>query len=91
MVDDKSKRDFRDRDRVSESEEYEVRHFAEQNGITMEQTRELIRLHGNSRIRLAAAAAELRRHRSDKGADQVTQTARSQETPMSLGNTKQKG
>ncbi len=29
MTDDKSKRDFRDRDRVSAGEEYEVRHFAE--------------------------------------------------------------
>jgi hypothetical protein len=42
MTDDKSKRDFRDRDRVSGEEEYEVEHFARQNGITVEQTRQLI-------------------------------------------------
>ncbi len=51
MTDDKSKRDFRDRDRVSAGEEYEVRHFAEQNGITMEQAHDLIKKHGNSRRR----------------------------------------
>ncbi|RWK13888.1 MAG: DUF3606 domain-containing protein, partial [Mesorhizobium sp.] len=30
MADDKAKRDFRDRDRVSADEDYEVRYFAKQ-------------------------------------------------------------
>ena len=60
MADDKSKRDFRDRDRVSAKEDYELRHFAEQNGLTTEQARELIRQHGNDREALTAAARKLR-------------------------------
>ena len=46
MADDKTKRDFRDRDRVSADEDYEVRYFAKQHRITPEQVRELIRKHG---------------------------------------------
>ncbi|MHB9379838.1 MULTISPECIES: DUF3606 domain-containing protein [unclassified Mesorhizobium] len=34
MADDKSKRDFRDRDRVSADENYEVEYFATKIGIT---------------------------------------------------------
>jgi hypothetical protein len=60
MADDKSKRDYRDRDRVSGSEEYEIRYFAEQNGITPDQVRELIRKHGNDRAKLTEAAKALR-------------------------------
>jgi hypothetical protein len=60
MVDDKSKRDYRDRYRVSASEDYEVRHFAEQNDITPDQARELIKKHGNDRAKLTEAANALR-------------------------------
>jgi hypothetical protein len=60
MVDDKTKRDFQDRDRVSDEDEYEVRHFAEQNGLTIEQTMMLIRKHGGSREVLTRAARQLR-------------------------------
>jgi hypothetical protein len=60
MVDDKTKRDFQDRDRVSAEDEYEVRHFAEQNGLTIEQTMMLIRKHGGSREVLTRAARQLR-------------------------------
>lgn len=60
MPDDKSKRDYRDRDRVSASEEYEVRYFAEQNGIATDQVLELIEKVGNERARLTAAAKALR-------------------------------
>lgn len=60
MVDDKTKRDFQDRDRVSSDDEYEVRHFAEQNGLTIEQTMMLIRKHGDSREMLTRAARQLR-------------------------------
>ncbi|MHB9450756.1 DUF3606 domain-containing protein [Mesorhizobium sp. RSR565B] len=36
MADDKSKRDFRDRNRVSVDEDYEVGYFAKQHRITPE-------------------------------------------------------
>lgn len=62
MVDDKSKRDFRDRDRVSGAEDYEVEHFAQQNGLTPQQVRNLIAKHGNSRAVLAEEARRLREH-----------------------------
>ena len=60
MADDKSKRDFRDRDRVSASEEHEVEYFARQNGITTGQVHDLIRKHGNDRATLTEAAKALR-------------------------------
>ena len=62
MADDPRKEDNRDRSRISGSEDYEVRYFANQNGITIEQARELIRTHGNDRATLNAAAQRLRRH-----------------------------
>ncbi|WP_352445057.1 DUF3606 domain-containing protein [Mesorhizobium sp. M0016] len=43
MADDKSKRDFRDRDRVSADEDYEVEYFAAKAGITPQQVKELSR------------------------------------------------
>lgn len=55
MADDKSKRDFRDRNRVSADEDYEVQYFADQNGITPAQVRELIAKHGNDRETLERA------------------------------------
>lgn len=60
MADDKSKRDFRDRDRVSASEDYEVEYFAKQNGITLAQVRALIQKVDNDRAKLTAAAKALR-------------------------------
>ncbi|TPK38717.1 DUF3606 domain-containing protein [Mesorhizobium sp. B2-5-3] len=60
MADDKSKRDFRDRNRVSADEDYEVRYFAEQAGITAEQVRQLIKRHGNERATLELEAKKLR-------------------------------
>ncbi|BCG87915.1 hypothetical protein MesoLj113c_40250 [Mesorhizobium sp. 113-3-9] len=57
MADDKSKRDFRDRDRVSASEDYEVQYFAEKAGITPQQVRDLIAKHGNSCETLERAKA----------------------------------
>lgn len=60
MVDDKRKRDFRDRNRVSADEDYEVEYFATENGITPEQVRELIKATGNDRAALTAAAKQLR-------------------------------
>lgn len=60
MADDKTVQDGRDRSRVSGSEDYEIRHFAEQAGITVEQAKKLIAQHGNDRETLMAAAKKLR-------------------------------
>ncbi|TIW56407.1 MAG: DUF3606 domain-containing protein, partial [Mesorhizobium sp.] len=49
MTDDKSKRDYHDRDRVSGDEEYEVGYLASRFGLTIPEVRELIRKHGNDR------------------------------------------
>jgi hypothetical protein len=62
MADDPNKEDSRDRSRVLGSEDYETRYFAEQNGISMDQARELIRTHGNRRETLNAAARRLKQH-----------------------------
>jgi hypothetical protein len=60
MADDKSKRDYRDRDRVSASEDYEVEYFARQNDITPAQVRALIQKVGNDRAKLTEAAKALK-------------------------------
>ncbi|TIT17707.1 MAG: DUF3606 domain-containing protein [Mesorhizobium sp.] len=60
MADDRSKRDFRDRNRVSADEDYEVQYFAEQNGVSSDQVRQLIKTYGNDRTRLTEAAKSLR-------------------------------
>lgn len=60
MADDKTKRDFRDRDRVSADEDYEVRHFANKVGLTVQQVRNLIKQHGNDRKTLEREAEKLR-------------------------------
>ncbi|TIX40701.1 MAG: DUF3606 domain-containing protein, partial [Mesorhizobium sp.] len=46
MPDDKTKTDNRDRSQAAGEEDYEVRHFAEEAGITPEQARTLIKRHG---------------------------------------------
>lgn len=60
MADDPNKQDNRDRSRVAGGEDYEVRYFAEENGISMDQARELIRRHGNDRAALEREARKLR-------------------------------
>lgn len=60
MSDDKRNVGQADRSRVSGSEDYEVEHFAEANGISPEQVRQLIKDHGNDREALTAAAARLK-------------------------------
>jgi len=60
MAGDRSKLDFRDSDRVSAEEEYEVKYFAIKAGITPEQVRELIAKHGNKRETLEREAKALR-------------------------------
>ena len=61
MADDKTKRDFRDRDRVSADEDYEVEYFAKKAGLTAKQVRELIEKHENDRATLEREAKALGR------------------------------
>jgi hypothetical protein len=60
MADDKSKQDNRDRSQVAGGEDYEVRHFAEQNGISVEQAEQLIARYGNSREELEQAVRQMK-------------------------------
>ncbi|AZO01187.1 DUF3606 domain-containing protein [Mesorhizobium sp. M9A.F.Ca.ET.002.03.1.2] len=60
MTADAAKLYPRHRDRISGSEDYVVRHFARQNGITPAQVHQLIKKYGSSRAELVAAAKELR-------------------------------
>ena len=59
MPDDKSKSDFRDRDRVSGDQEYEVGYLASKFQLTIPEVRELIKKHGNDRETLAREARKL--------------------------------
>jgi hypothetical protein len=61
MADDKSKRDSRDRDRVSADDDYEVQYFATKAGITPQQVKDLIAKHGNSRETLEREVKALRK------------------------------
>ncbi|MER8730655.1 MULTISPECIES: DUF3606 domain-containing protein [unclassified Mesorhizobium] len=60
MADDKTKTDSRDRSRMAGGEDYEVRHFAEEAGITPEQARTLIKRHGTDRKVLNEIAESIR-------------------------------
>jgi hypothetical protein len=60
MADDKSNVGAQDRARVAGGEDYEVRYFAEQNGISVEQAQQLIKQHGNNREELERAARQMR-------------------------------
>lgn len=62
MADDKQHIGEPDRGRVSGSEDYEVRYFADKHGLTMDQARELIARHGNQREALDQAAERLKKH-----------------------------
>lgn len=48
MSDDKSKRGNPDRSRISLNEEYEVRHWSEQLGVSREELEEAVKSVGNS-------------------------------------------
>ena len=61
MADNKQHVGEPDRSRVSGSEDYEVRYFADKHGLTMDQARDLIARHGNQRDELDHAAEQLRR------------------------------
>lgn len=60
MADDTANAGEPDRSRVSGSEGYEVRYFAEKHGISPDQARELIAQHGNDRDMLDLAAERLK-------------------------------
>ncbi|TPK71580.1 DUF3606 domain-containing protein [Mesorhizobium sp. B2-4-18] len=59
MADDKSKRDARDRNRISGEEDYEVAYFARKFQLTMPEVRDLIAKHGNDRETLEREAKAL--------------------------------
>lgn len=59
MADRKTGNQTQDARTVSGEQDYEVRYFAKQNGISVEQTRELIKKHGNDRAVLTAEAKKL--------------------------------
>ncbi|MER9567262.1 MULTISPECIES: DUF3606 domain-containing protein [unclassified Mesorhizobium] len=58
MADDKTRTDSRDRS--ARGEDYEVRHFAEEAGITPHQARTLIKRHGTDRKVLNEIAESIR-------------------------------
>ncbi|MER9891944.1 hypothetical protein NKJ40_07530 [Mesorhizobium sp. M0119] len=83
MADDKS---TRDRDRLGSSQDYDVEHFARQNGIAVDQVPELIRANDNDRAGVAEATKALRRAagRSDRTAREIRQ----ERARMHLGEAK---
>ena len=62
MADNKQNAGEPDRSRVSASEDYEVRYFADKHGLSMDHARALIRQHGGNRAALDQAAQALRKH-----------------------------
>ena len=62
MADNKDHAGEPNRSRVSGSEEYEVRHFAEAIGLDVEKVRILIQRHGMDRETLEREARKLRGH-----------------------------
>ena len=61
MTDNKTKLDFRDRDRMSGEDEYEIDYFARALHLTPEEVRYLIRRHGNDRAMLEREAKKPQR------------------------------
>jgi hypothetical protein len=59
MSDDKINVGGQDRSRVASDQDYEVRHFAEANNISIEQAEQLITQHGNSRDKLEEAVRQM--------------------------------
>lgn len=60
MPDDKNDTGAQDRSRVAGGQDYEVRHFAEANDISIEQAEQLIERHGNSRDKLEEAVRQMK-------------------------------
>ena len=55
MADDLHNRGAQDRSRISLSEDYEVRYWTKELGLTKEQLAELLRRHGNSAAKIREA------------------------------------
>ena len=62
MADNKDHIGEPDRSRVSGSEDYEVRYFAEAIGLDVEKVRKLIQRHGADRATLVREARKLKSH-----------------------------
>lgn len=60
MADEKSKIGGQDRSRVAGEQDYEVQHFAEAEGISIKQARDLIDRFGNDRDVLGRKARKLK-------------------------------
>lgn len=60
MSDDKDNVGAQDRARVAAGQDYEVRHFADANNISIEQAEQLIQQHGNSREKLEEAVRQMK-------------------------------
>jgi hypothetical protein len=55
MSDDKTNRGAQDRSRINLSEDYEVRYWTEELGVSRERLEELVRQHGNSAAKIREA------------------------------------
>ena len=62
MADNKEHIGEPERSRVSGSEEYEIRYFAEAIGLDVEKVRKLIQRHGDDRLMLGREARKPRSH-----------------------------
>jgi hypothetical protein len=58
MADDKTNRGPQDRSRISLSEEYEVRYWTHELGVTKSELEDLVRKHGNSAEKVREALGE---------------------------------
>ncbi|WP_353718665.1 DUF3606 domain-containing protein [Dyadobacter sp. 676] len=52
MADDKSKRDFRDRNRIAADEEYELDYVAKEHGVSRQDVLDAIKAVGNERSKV---------------------------------------
>jgi hypothetical protein len=59
MPDDKSMRDGRDRGRLASKQDFELRYFAQEAGISLEQARELVERFGHDRDTLLREASQM--------------------------------
>jgi hypothetical protein len=55
MSDDKSKRDFRDRDRINPEEKYEVQYWSEKFGVSAEELKKAVK-HAGPMVKNVEAA-----------------------------------
>lgn len=62
MADNKQNVGEPDRSRVSGSEDYEVRYFADKHGLDMDEARQLIKTHGGDREAMEKAVQSRKRH-----------------------------